>query len=162
MRESNLAVFAFLANALWQGALIAWCAVKLLDGASAKGHYWIWAGALLLSLMAPSLSLRRWTGARAVELPLVSADRYPADSPATVPWAAHWAADLRLDASRRDHGNNEGGSTGLCRPQSSAATNPSRRKCPTGTLIEADETGLSRFGEGARRNRNRAAAHHHP
>jgi beta-lactamase regulating signal transducer with metallopeptidase domain len=95
MTELDLAVSAFLVNALWQGALIAlvaWCAVKVLDGASAKGHYWIWAAALLLSVMAPALSLRGSDASRIIELPLVSADREPAGSPATVPRSIHWAS----------------------------------------------------------------------
>ncbi len=95
MTELDFAVVTFLANAVWQGALIAlaaWCAVKLLDGASAKGHYWIWAAALLLSLLAPALSLRGSGEARTIELPLASAEREPVSSPSAIPRGIHWIA----------------------------------------------------------------------
>ena len=95
MTELDLAVSAFLANALWQGALIAltaWCAVKVLGAASAKGHYWIWTAALLLSLLAPGLSLLRSGAARTVEMTLVSADQEPGTPPATFPRSIHWVA----------------------------------------------------------------------
>ena len=90
MTQIDLAVSTYLANALWLGVLIAlaaWCAVKILESASAKGHYLIWAAALILSLIVPTLALRSSESRQVVTVSLITAGSEPAaPAPSNVPW----------------------------------------------------------------------------